>query len=127
MLKLSLKKYFFRLLVFVIILTSITVALQQWCPQYAAPALPFILLLFFLVTLFTHYIILRGIYNKDQRRMVSNYMLATIIKFMSYLIFILAYLLLAKQDKILFAVTFLIVYFLFAIFEIIAIKREDAK
>ena len=59
--------------------------------------------------------------------MVSNYMLATIIKFMSYLLFILVYLLLTKQDKILFAITFLIVYFLFAIFEIIAIKREDAK
>lgn len=127
MLKLSFKKYFFRLLVFVIILTSITVGLQYWWPQYAAPALPFILLFVFLVTLFTHYIILRGIYNKDQRRMVSNYMLATIIKFMSYLLFILVYLLLTKQDKILFAITFLIVYFLFAIFEIIAIKREDAK
>ena len=127
MLKLSLKKYFFRLLVFVIILTSITLALRQWWPQYAAPALPFILLFVFLVTLFTHYLILRGIYNKDQRRMVSNYMLATIIKFMSYLLFILVYLLLTKQDKILFAITFLIVYFLFAIFEIIAIKREDAK
>ena len=127
MLKLSLKKYFFRLLVFVIILTSITLVLQQWWPQYAAPALPFILLFVFLVTLFTHYLILRGIYNKDQRRMVSNYMLATIIKFMSYLLFILVYLLLTKQNKILFAITFLIVYFLFAIFEIIAIKREDAK
>ncbi|MBQ9434881.1 MAG: hypothetical protein IJU33_02000 [Bacteroidales bacterium] len=127
MLKLSFKKYFFRLLVFVIILTSITVGLQQLWPQYAAPALPFILLFVFLVTLFTHYLILRGIYNKDQRRMVSNYMLATIIKFMSYLIFILVYLLLTKQDKILFAITFLIVYFLFALFEIFAIKREDAK
>lgn len=127
MLKLSFKKYFFRLLVFVIILTSLTVGLQMLWPQYAAPSLPFIILFVFLVTLSTHYIVLRGIYNKDQRRVVSNYMLATLIKFMSYLIFILVYILLTHQDKVLFAITFLVIYFLFALFEIFAIKREDAK
>jgi len=127
MLKLSLKKYIFRLLVFVIILTSVIVSLQYFAPQYAAPALPFILLFCFLITLFTHYIILRGIYNKDNKKQVSNYMLATMLKFMSYLIFVAVYLVFTHQDKILFAVSFLIVYFLFAVFEIFAIKREDPK
>lgn len=127
MLKLSFKKYLFRLLVFAIILTSITVILEINLPQYTAPALPFILLFVFVITLFTHYLILRGIYDKNPRKMTSNYMLATMIKFMSYLIFVLIYLLVTKQDKVLFAITFLVVYFLFAIFEVIAIKREDAK
>ena len=123
MLRNSLKIYIFRLLVFSIILTSITFCMQFLCPQYVSPALPFIVLFFFIIMLISHYIILRGIY-KDNKNFVANYMLATIIKFLSYIIFIVTYVLLNRPDAVLFGVSFIILYFLYAIFEVITIKLE---
>lgn len=123
MLRNSLKIYIFRLLVFSIILTSGTFSMQFLCPDYVSPALPFIVLFFFVITLFSHYIILRGLY-KENKNFVTNYMLATIIKFVSYIIFLVTYTLLNREDAILFGISFIILYFLYAIFEIITIKLE---
>ncbi len=123
MLRNSFKIYIFRLLVFTIILTSITFCMQFLAPQYVSPALPFIVLFFFIIMLISHYIILRGIY-KENKNFVANYMLATIIKFLSYIIFIVTYVLLNRPDAVLFGVSFIILYFLYAIFEVITIKLE---
>lgn len=125
MLKTAFKNYMFRLLVFSIIMTSLTFGMQWLFPDYASPALPYIVLFFFLLMTFTHYLILRGIY-KDNRKFVSNYVLATTIKFLSYLIFVLIYLIVNQEDRLLFAGSFIVIYFLYAIFEIVAIKREKA-
>ena len=123
MLKNSLKIYIFRLLVFSIILTSGTFCMQFLCPQYVSPALPFIVLFFFITMLISHYIILRGIY-KENKNFVANYMLATIIRLVAYLIFLITDILLNREDAILFGISFIILYFLFSIFEIITIKLE---
>ena len=123
MLKNSLKIYIFRLLVFSLILTSGTFCMQFLCPQYVSPALPFIVLFFFITMLISHYIILRGIY-KENKNFVANYMLATIIRIVSYIIFLVTYILLNREDAILFGISFIILYFLFSIFEIITIKLE---
>ncbi|MCQ2286366.1 MAG: hypothetical protein MJZ76_05785 [Bacteroidales bacterium] len=126
MLRNAFKKYLFRLLVFSIVLTSGTFCLQFIAPQYVSPALPYIVLFFFVVMMVSHYIILRGLYLEN-KKFEANYMLATGLKFISYLLFLLIYILLNRSDAVLFGISFIILYFLYSIFEIITIKLEKTK
>lgn len=126
MLKLAFKKYVLRLLFFSIIIAGLSFSLQLFLADYASPALPYLILFFFFIMLFTHYILLRGIYKKG-KNFISNYMLATIIKFLSYIVFVLIYLLLVKEGRVLFIISFLILYLLFSIFEIYTVKREQKE
>ena len=119
------KKFSFRILVFSVILAGVSLLFQLICPQYATPALPFIVLFFFIITLFTLYIVLREDKGKEAKKFVSNYMLSRIIKLLSCLFFLLIYVLLNKKDAFRFAIAFLIVYFIYSIFEVIVLKKEN--
>lgn len=127
MTKIPIKQYAFRLIIFSIIVTALTVLMQWQFPQYSSSALPFIVLFFFFITLFTLYIILRTDHQKDEKRFISRYLLSRTVKFMSCLIFIFLYIILNKEDKWRFAIAFIIIYFLFAIFEIFALKGNSKK
>ena len=127
MAKIPIKQYAFRLIIFSIIITALTVLMQWQYPQYSTPALPFIVIFFFIITLFTLYIILRTDHRKDDKRFISRYLLSRIIKFMSCLIFVFLYIILNKEDRWRFAIAFIIIYFSFAIFEIFALKGHTKK
>jgi L-asparagine transporter-like permease len=127
MAKIPIKQYAFRLIIFSIIVTALTVIMQWQYPQYSTPALPFIVLFFFIITLFTLYIILRADHRKDDKRFISRYLLSRTVKFMSCLIFVFLYIIFNKEDKWRFAIAFIIIYFLFAIFEIFALKGNSKK
>lgn len=119
-------KYVFRLIVFSIVITAVVLVLQQVMPvQYVSPALPYIVLFFFVITLFTLYILLRDQAKKEAKKFVSSYMLSRIIKFMSCLIFLLVYFIVNKEDRWQFAISFIIIYFLFSGFEVIVMKKEN--
>ena len=122
--KIPIKKFSFRILVFSAVVSGLTVLFQWLCPNYASPALPFIVLFFCIITLFTIYIVLRDERGKAQDRFVSNYYLSRIIKIFSCLIFLVAYMLLNKPDALRFAVAFLVVYFLYSVFEVVVLKKE---
>jgi len=124
--KIPIKKFSFRILVFSVVVAGLTVLFQWLCPNYASPALPFIVLFFCIITLFTIYIVLRDEKGKAQNRFVSNYLLSRIIKIFSCLIFLVAYMLLNKSDAIRFAIAFLVIYFLYSIFEVVVMKKEMA-
>jgi hypothetical protein len=100
--------------------------LFQWLvPQYATPALPFIVLFFFVITLFTLYIVLRSDDGREGKRFVSAYMLSRTIKILSCLLFLILYIFLNREDAIKFGIAFMVIYFLFAIFEIFVLKKEN--
>lgn len=122
--KIPIKKFSFRILVFSAVVAGLTVLFQWLCPNYASPTLPFIVLFFCIITLFTIYIVLRDEKGKAQKRFVSNYYLSRIIKIFSCLIFLVAYMLLNKPDAVRFAIAFLVVYFLYSIFEVVVLKKE---
>lgn len=123
--KIPIKKFSFRVLVFSVIMAGLTVVFQWLCPKFASPALPFIVLFFLIITLFSLYIVLRDSRGKEGRKFVSNYMLSRIVKLFSCLIFLTAYMLLNKKDALNFAVAFLIIYFLYSVFEIVVLKKES--
>lgn len=125
--KVPIKKFSFRILVFSVILAGASLLFQLICPKYATPALPFIVLFFFVITLTTIYIVLRNTTGTDGRKFVSSYMLSRIIKIFSCLIFLVLYLLLNKNDSLRFAIAFLVIYFLYSIFEVVILKKENQE
>ena len=125
--KIPIKKYAFRLIVFSAIIAALTAIVQLIIPQYVSPALPFIVLFFFILTLFTLYIVLRSDNQKEKQQFVSSYLLSRIIKLLSCLIFLALYILLNKEDGFRFAFAFMIIYFLYAVYEVFALKGEERK
>ena len=71
--KIPIKKFSFRILVFSVVVAALTVLFQWLCPTYASPALPFIVLFFLIITLFSLYIVLRDSSGKAGKQFVSNY------------------------------------------------------
>lgn len=120
-------KYVFRLILFTIIVTIPTIVMPVIFPKYSSPALPFIVLFFFFLTLFTLYIVLRDASMRESKKFVSGYVVSRTVKFMTCLLFMLIYIIVNKEDRWNFAFAFLIIYFLFAIFEVFVIKKENDR
>jgi len=118
-------KYAYRLIVFSVILAAVSVVFQIAVPQYASPALPFIVLFFFLLSMFTLYIVLRETKGADNKKIISRYLLSRIIKFVSCVLFLTIYVLLNREDSWPFGLAFMVIYFAFSIFEVFALKREQ--
>ena len=125
--KIPIRKFSFRIIVFSVIVAGLA-ALFQWIwPQLATPALPYIVLFFFAITLLTMYIVLRDDSGRDGKKFVSSYMLSRTVKLLSCLLFLLLYMFLNREDSIKFAIAFMVIYFLYAIFEIVLLKKENEK
>ena len=120
-------KYVIQLLTFSIIVTILTIVVQKIIPLYATPAMPFIVLFFFFVTLFSLYVVLRDTAQRDSRKFVSGYMVSRIVKFMSCILFLLIYFFVNKPDRWRFAIAFIIIYFLFSVCEVFIIKKENSR
>ncbi|MBO4654474.1 MAG: hypothetical protein J5644_02890 [Bacteroidales bacterium] len=124
--KIPIRKFSVWLIIFSAIMAALSVIMQLALPQYSTPALPFIVLFFFVITLFTLYIVLRDDIGKNARRFVSGYLLSRIIKFFSVILFVVLYLLFCPDDdRIRFVVAFLVIYFLYSIFEVVILKKEN--
>lgn len=123
--KIPIRKFSFRIILFSVIIAGLSLLFQWLCPQLATPALPFIVLFFFTMTLFTMYIVLRSEDGQNGKRFVSAYMISRTVKILSCLLFLFLYIFLNKEDSIRFAIAFMVIYFLFAIFEIVVLKKEN--
>jgi L-asparagine transporter-like permease len=125
--KIPIRKFSFRIIVLSVIVAGLAVLFQWLWPQLATPALPFIVLFFFVITLLTMYIVLRDDTGRDGKKFVSSYMLSRTVKLLSCLLFLLLYMFLNREDSIKFAIAFMVIYFLYAIFEIVLLKKENEK
>ncbi|MBR4913477.1 MAG: hypothetical protein IKZ54_11640 [Bacteroidales bacterium] len=123
--KIPIRKFSFLIIVFSVIIAGLSLLFQWLFPQYATPALPFIVLFFFIITLLTLYIVLRNNDGQEGKRFVSAYMLSRTIKILSCLLFLFLYMFLNKEDAVRFAIAFMVIYFLFAIFEVFVLKKEN--
>jgi hypothetical protein len=84
-------------------------------------------LFFFVITLFTMFIVLRDDQGKEGKRFVSNYMLSRVIKLLSCLLFLGLYIFLNTPDAVRFAIAFLVIYFLYSIFEVVLLRMENKE
>lgn len=122
--KIPIRKFSFRIIVFSIIIAALALLFQWLWPNLATPAMPFIVLFFFAMTLFTMYIVLRSDDGQDGRKFVSSYMISRTMKLLSCLLFLLLYMFLNREDALRFGIAFMVIYFLYAIFEIFLLKQE---
>lgn len=127
MTKIPIKKYVLNLIIFSLIVVALTLGMQFFFPEYASPSLPFIVIFFFFITLITLYIIYRNNPSEDKQRVISRYLLSRTVKFLSCLIFLLLYMVFNSEDKWRFAIAFIIIYFLYSLFEVLVIKSESKK
>lgn len=123
--KIPIRKFSFRIIVFSVIIAGLSLLFQWLFPQYATPTLPFIVLFFFVITLLTLYIVLRNNDGREGKRFVSAYMLSRTVKILSCLLFLVLYMFLNQKDAVKFAIAFMVIYFLYAIFEIVVLKKEN--
>ena len=72
----------------------------------------------------TMYIVLRSDDGQDGRKFVSSYMISRTVKLLSCLLFLLLYMFLNREDALRFGIAFMVIYFLYAIFEIFLLKQE---
>jgi hypothetical protein len=112
-------------MIFSVVIAAIGALFQFLQPKYASPAIPLIVLFFFFITLFTLFIVLRKPHQVSGKTFAAGYMLSRAIKFFSTIIFLVLYLILNKEDRMNFAIAFLIIYFSFSIFEVFALKKEQ--
>lgn len=143
MLKKIYYKYLQSLLIFSIGITIIYIVLRFVAPNIVSSNLPYLILVFVLVTAITHYIITRSDIermehkpnpdlNKDEqlkaitaieRRFITQYMLTTTVKLLSFLVVLLLYAYFIREDAIRFLLNFMVIYLLYSVFEIIYIKK----
>lgn len=87
---------------------------------YYQVILPFVLLFIFLFTTVIHAMLLKTA-RKKPKKLVNRFLMLTGLKMMIYLLIMIIYLVISKQDSAPFLLTFLIVYLVFTIFEISSI------
>jgi len=87
---------------------------------YYQVILPFVLLFVFLFTTVIHAILLKTA-RKKPKKLINRFLMLTGLKMMIYLLIMMIYLVISKQDSAPFLLTFLIVYLVFTIFEISSI------
>jgi hypothetical protein len=86
-------------------------------------AIPYLLVLFFIVTAVVHYILLR-ITVLNPRKFVGYFMLATFLKLLNYLVVIFVYVLTVKEGILSFVLSFFVLYIIYTTFEVITILAQ---
>ena len=144
MLKKIYYKYLQSLLIFSILVTIIYIVLRQFVSDIVSQNVPFLILIFVLVTAISHYIVTKTDVErierkpnpelpKDQqmneiaaieRKFITRYMGITTVKMLSFLILLALYAYLNRGDAVRFSLNFMVIYVLYSVFEIFYIKKR---
>ena len=84
---------------------------------------PILLFFFNIITIIFHYFQITG----KEKKFFQKFMLTSTIKLFIFLIFLIVYVFLNKENAIPFIVFYLILYFIFQIFEIISLLKAFKK
>ncbi len=84
---------------------------------------PILLLFFNIITIIFHYFQITG----KEKKFFQKFMLTSTIKLFIFLIFLIVYVFLNKENAVPFIVFYLILYFIFQFFEIISLLKAFKK
>ncbi|NTV82710.1 MAG: hypothetical protein HGA23_00235 [Bacteroidales bacterium] len=90
------------------------------------PALPWLIILFYLVTAVVHYALLR-ISAMNPRKFVGYFMLATFAKLMVYLVVMVAYVFKVREGMLAFVLSFFMLYIIYTVFEVVTILAQTRE
>jgi hypothetical protein len=88
-----------------------------------SPSIPYLIILFYVITAIVHYILLR-ISTLNPRKFVSYFMAATFLKLMNYLIVIVVYTFYIKEGILPFILAFFALYIVYTVFEVVIILSQ---
>jgi L-asparagine transporter-like permease len=106
-------------------MAALGVIFQLVLPQHASSAIPFIVIFFFFITLFSLFVVLRKPDQVSGKKFIAGYMVSRIVKFFSIFVFLVLYLIFSPEDRLKFAIVFLVIYFAYSVFEVVALKKEQ--
>lgn len=110
-----------KIVIFTIIIFSITAALfSTLLKNYALGSFPYLILLIATVTTIGHLLIIRAS-EKNAMKFTTAFMASVTFKLMVYLFFMLIYLVIDHSQVISFVLTFMSLYIVFTIFEVIQV------
>jgi hypothetical protein len=117
------KSFLVKLVLFSAVTAIIDYCWNKFVPGYQIPRPEVIIIIFFLVTAALHYIMVR---NKNARPqvIVRYYMSGTVLRLFLYIIILLLYRFIDKPTLVPFAIAFVLHYFLFTGFEVMALMKQ---
>lgn len=117
-----------KISILTIVLAAIAISMYYLIPhEYITYTLPYQLVFFLVVYLVVFYVMLKSSYHKKKVKFISNFMLSTTVKLLSFLAIILIYAFQVPADAIQFIITFFILYMIYTTFEIISILKLMRK
>jgi len=120
-------QFIIRLTISSLILGLLAFILSRSLPGgMISPALPYLFILFYVITAIVHYILLR-ITVLNPRKFVSYFMLATFVKLMNYLIVVVVYAFYVKEGILPFILSFFILYIFYTVFEVVTILAQTKE
>lgn len=120
-------QFIIRLTILSLILGLLAFILSRFLPDgMISPALPYLFILFYVITALVHYILLR-ITALNPGKFVSYFMLATFLKLMNYLIVVVVYVFYVKEGILPFILSFFILYIFYTVFEVFTILAQTKE
>ena len=121
------QKFILRLTILSLVLGILVYLLNHFLPAgIIPPAMPYLIILFYLITAIVHYILLR-ITAMNPRKFVGYFMLATTLKLMSYLVVIVVYVFNVKEGILPFILSFFALYIVYTVYEVITILAQTKE
>jgi len=120
--KIQLIRYTKALLLFTLVVFGCLLLFRMYFARYTSSVLPVLIFFFALVSFCVYYILLKS----TRQRFATfsrNFMLATSIKLILYLIILVAYALLMPKDAVNFITGFFVLYIAFSAFELVWLLR----
>lgn len=124
---LSKRKLLINTLVFSILLEIIAVIMTVSMPgKIIMPALPFLVPFFFSISLLSNLWLL-SVPAENPNKFIRIFMMATFLKFFLYIIVLVAYVMLQRDDAVRFMFSFLVLFVLFLVFDVIILLQTLPK
>ncbi len=94
--------------------------------QWVSPVLPVLPVFFMAVTFLIHKGFV-GAVNLRPQQFVTRFMLITTIKLLSFMVLLLVYALMFKDDALQFLIAFFVLYLIYSAFEVVAVMNLNKK
>ena len=118
--------YLKHALLFTIILAAAGYIVYYFLPEFYTPVFPFLLLFFLSVSLIVHYLLIKAI-QKRPAKFINQFMLTTFLKLLFYIIVLVIYSLINRDDAVIFIVTYFLLYLFFTVFEMVSILKFNKQ
>jgi len=124
---LSKRKLLINTLVFSILLEIIAVIMTvSMSGKIVTPALPFLVPFFFSISLLSNLWLL-SVPAENPNKFIRIFMMATFLKFFLYIIVLVAYVMLQRDDAVRFMFSFLVLFILYLVFDVIILLQSLPK